>query len=218
MTAARHPAPYSDAILAVIDTMLPTTGVVVDPFAGVGRIHELATATRRTVGIEIEHEWATQHDSTIHGDAVAVLAAMADGSAAAIATSPTYGNRNADHHNATDTSRRLTYHHTLGRDLTPNNTGAMHWGDAYRALHRAVWTEAVRVLAPGGVFVLNVKNHIRKGAEQRVAEWHIDTLVRGCRLHLGAIDVVPTRGVPFGANATMRTGHELVVAFTKAAA
>jgi hypothetical protein len=51
----------------------------------------------------------------------------------------------------------------LGRPLTPGNSGALQWGEEYRALHVAVWTECRRVLKPGGIFVLNVKDHIRGG-------------------------------------------------------
>ena len=39
-------------------------------------------------------------------------------------------------------------------------------------LHVAVWTECRRVLKPGGIFVLNVKDHIRKGVLQEVTKWH----------------------------------------------
>ena len=95
----------------------------------------------------------------------------------AICTSPTYGNRMADHHNARDASPRHTYRHVLGRPLTRGNSGALQWGDGiageeYRALHVAVWTECRRVLKPGGIFVLNVKDHIRGGVLQEVTKWH----------------------------------------------
>ena len=46
-----------------------------------------------------------------------------------VVTSPTYGNRMADHHNAKDGRRRITYTHNLGRTLTPGNSGAMQWGE-----------------------------------------------------------------------------------------
>jgi hypothetical protein len=61
----------------------------------------------------------------------------------AICTSPTCGNRMADHHEARDISPRHTYRHVLGRPRTPGNSGALQWGDGiageeYRALHVAV--------------------------------------------------------------------------------
>lgn len=213
-----HPATYSDPILATIAAHLPAAGTVLDPFAGTGRIHELATDERRTVGIEIEQEWADKHEDTIHGEAIETLEDMADDTFDAIATSPTYGNRMADHHNATDDSVRLTYKHTLGRDLTDGNSGAMQWGEEYRLFHHAAWAEAVRVLRPGGTFTINIKNHVRDGEVQRVAEWHITTLTCDLGLELVALDVIPTRGLMAGANADTRTGHELVATFRKGGA
>lgn len=210
-----HPATFSDPILDAINAALPTTGTVLDPFAGTGRIHELATGERRTVGIEIEQEWADKHDDTIHGEVIETLEDMADETFDAIATSPTYGNRMADHHEATDDSVRLTYKHTLGRDLTDGNSGAMQWGPEYRAFHEFAWAEAVRVLRPGGTFTINIKNHVRDGVEQRVAEWHISTLMLQHDLEMVALDVIPTKGLMAGANAGTRTGHEFVVTFRK---
>ena len=210
-----HPATFSNDIIAAIDKHLPATGTVLDPFAGEGGIHELARTERRTVGIECEAEWADEHDETIHGDAIEVMRDMADETFDAIVAAPTYGNRMADHHEAADDSVRLTYKHTLGRDLSDNNSGAMQWGPEYRAFHEDAWAEAVRVLAPGGTFTLNIKNHVRDGVEQRVAEWHISTLILQHDLEMIALDVVPTRGLMAGANAATRTGHEFVITFRK---
>lgn len=210
-----HPATFSDAILSTIAGHLPTEGVVLDPFAGTGRIHELATDQRQTVGIEIEAEWAARHPDTIHGDALETMRAMPNESVDAISTSPTYGNRMADHHDAKDDSVRLTYKHTLGHDLADTNSGAMQWGPEYRAFHLAAWRDAVAVLRPGGTFTLNIKNHVRDGVVQRVAEWHITTLIVAYGLDLEALDVVPTRGLMAGANADTRTAHEFVATFRK---
>ena len=53
----------------------------------------------------------------------------------------------------------------------------MQWGDpSYCSLHRRAWEEAWRVLIPGGLMILNVSNHIRKGHEVPVVEWHRETL------------------------------------------
>lgn len=35
------------------------------------------------------------------------------------------------------------------------------------------WAEAYRVLRPGGLLILNLKDHIRRGEVQRVTFWHI---------------------------------------------
>lgn len=101
MTA--HPAKFSSPILDLIDTILPIDARVLDPFAGVGLIHNLC---RRSVAIELEHEWAEDAHSIVEGMGQATVVANAlqlpfrDGSWPWVVTSPTYGNRMADHHDA----------------------------------------------------------------------------------------------------------------------
>lgn len=209
-----HPAPFSDPILDRVADRVRGAETVLDPFAGTGRVHELRdrAGVPNTVGIEIEPEWAAKHPDTIEGDALDLP--LDDHSVDAIATSPTYGNRMADHHNANDDSTRLTYKHSLGRDLNENNSGAMQWGDEYRDFHRRAWSEAERVLKPGGTFVVNIKDHIRDGQKQDVVAWHIDTLY-GLGLHLMGLDLVPTKGVMAGANADTRVCAEVVLTFRK---
>ncbi len=212
-----HPATFSDPILDKIAEHVAGADVVLDPFAGTGRVHELRSrGVDKTIGIELEAEWADKHPDTLHGDAIELMGEMESSSVDAIATSPTYGNRMADHHNATDESVRLTYKHTLGRDLTDGNSGGMQWGPEYRAFHEDAWAEAVRTLKPGGTFTLNIKNHIRDGEIQRVAEWHINTLMLEHQLELVALDIIPTRGLAAGANTDLRTGFEIVATFRKA--
>lgn len=211
-----HPAPFSDKILSTIGEHLPESGVVLDPFAGTGRIHELATEDRHTVGIELQPKWADMHPDTLVGNALDLsTAGIAPESVDAIATSPTYGNRMADHHNAQDDSVRLTYSHTHGEPLNDANSGTLQWGDEYRSFHERAWAEAVNALKPGGTFTLNIKNHVRGGEVQRVVEWHVTTLMLGHGLQMVAIDVVPTRGLMAGANAESRTLYEYVITFRK---
>jgi hypothetical protein len=103
-----------------------------------------------------------------------------------IATSPTYGNRFADHHNAKDTSKRRSYTHDLRHStgdaeyhLSSSNTGlhAFHAsGNAYKVLHQLVWAEMTRVAAPGCIFLLNVSDYIHRGVVQPVTLWHLNTL------------------------------------------
>ena len=187
---------------------------MLDPFAGTGRIHQLYGARSvdeaevETFGVEIEPEWANMHPRTVVGDATALP--FVDDSFDCIVTSPCYGNRMADHHEAKDDSRRVTYRHTLGRPLHPNNAGQLQWGDKYRAFHLAAWAEAARVLKPGGTFILNCSDHIRAGKVQRVTTWHIFALIGlGFELIDGARIKTPRMG--FGANAKARVGYESVV-------
>lgn len=213
-TGISHPARYSDTILERFTELLAdTTGRVLDPFAGTGRIHELARDDLHTTGIEIEPEWARLHPDTIIGNALNLP--FPDETFDAIVTSPTYGNRLSDHHNATDPHLRRSYTHDLGRDLDLNNSGAMAWGLLYRAFHADAWKEAVRVLAPGGLFILNIKDHIRGGTQQIVSHWHVACLSRlGLRLDPERSGGVPTRHLRQGST-TERAGQELVLVFTR---
>lgn len=79
---------------------------VLDPFAGTGRVHWLGDvlcpdAVAETVGVEIEPEGHNMDARTIVGDATALPDTWAE-TFDAVVTSPCYGNRMADKHNAKD--------------------------------------------------------------------------------------------------------------------
>lgn len=208
-----HPARFNDDILAAIASLLPKEGLVLDPFAGTGRIHELATDRLRTVGFEIEPEWAALHPDTECRDSTR-MSDVPDGLYDAVATSPVYGNRMSDHYKAKDSSRRFTYRSSLGRDLHENNAGRYQWGAVYVNLHEQVWRQCVRVLKPGGIFVLNVKDHIRQAQVVRVSEWHVGFL-EAQGLELFTFMMVPSKGTGMGSNRHVRVDHEMVYGFKK---
>jgi DNA modification methylase len=218
----RHPAPFSREILSLVERqhLLPDTGIVLDPMAGVGNIHRLATPTCRTVGIELEPEWAAAHPDTMVGNALRLPFGRAsfDG----VMTSPCYGNRLADHHRARDGSTRRSYTHDLQhtandpeRRLHPDNSGTLRATKAeYWAFHARAWVEVRRVLRPGGRFVLNVSDHISRGVVVPVVERHTDlvllsgfTLVKEFR--------VTTRRLRYGANNRLRVPTESVLVFDR---
>lgn len=179
-----HPARYSRALVDEFRSIIDLYGIpgdnILDPFAGPGGIHELQNDGWETVGIEIEKEYADMHPSTVHGSALDLP--FDPETFAAIVTSPTYGNRLADSHNASDPERRRSYTHDLGHPLNRDNSGTMHWrttpgrgaagSEDYRNFHEKAWDEAVLVLRPGGLFVLNCCDHIRDGLTQPVTAWH----------------------------------------------
>ena len=90
----------------------------------------------------------------------------------------------------------------------------MHWGKDYRLLHRLSWEEVERVLSIGGLFVLNVSNHIRKGEEVPVVEWHRDALLAMGFAMERDIEV-PTARLRYGANHASRVGCEHVLCFRR---
>ena len=209
MKKIKHPAKHTDALLPVFEELLKGCTNVLDPFAGTGKIHLLPFDT---IGVEIENEWAEMHEKTIVGDATDLPFSNCEFDA--ICTSPTYGNRMADCHNAKDGSSRNTYTHKLGRVLSENNTGQMQWGEKYRDLHVKAWKECFRVLKEDGVFILNFKNHIRKGKEVDVFSWHVKTLIE-LGFSLDLVKQVETNGNGFGQNGKLRTGFEFVARFIK---
>lgn len=201
-----HPAKFSESVLLVIykilNEYLPSGSQILDPFAGVGGIHSL-DAKYRTVGIELEPEWACQHTRTSVGSALALP--FADKSFAAVVTSPCYGNRMADTYDGkgrcrgcnglgrvsdvvcvrcggvgVDQSRRQTYRLALERMPSEGSSCVMQWGPEYRAFHALFLAEAIRV---ADLIVINMSNHIRKKEVQKVVEWYVGTMTEmGCTI------------------------------------
>jgi SAM-dependent methyltransferase len=127
----------------------------------------------------------------------------------------------ADHHNARDIdpktgklSKRMTYRHKLGRDLSPNSGAALQWGRAYRDLHKRILAEMVRVTKPGGLIVVNVSDHIRGGERMHVADWWRQSMVDAGLRGEFIVDV-PTQRMGFGANRSVRVECEHIIVTRK---
>lgn len=209
---------------------------VFDPFAGVGTIHKLTSPNFKTTGLEIEPEWAEQRFGTAVGDALKIP--FKDDAFHFTFTSPVYGNRMSDHHNAVERCStcygsgfgigspcekcagtgkrdyiRMTYTHVMGRPLHANNAGTLHFpSEDYKDFHIDAWTEVTRVTT--NALVLNCKNFIAKGKVQKVNEWHISCLME-LGWFLNSIHTCPVRSMKFGQNFDARLDNEWVMLFTR---
>lgn len=213
----KHPAKFSKVILDNIDALVikyNISGKILDPFAGVGKLADIIPHENLWLN-EIEPEWLYQAPddcNLVNGDALNML--FSNEFFDAIITSPSYGNRMADKHEAKDDSRRMTYKHTLGRELSPNNSGGLQWGKKYRQFHIDAWNESFRVLKHDGYFILNISNHIRKGKIIPVTGFHFQTLLDlGLRL-VEKVDVSTPR-MRMGENNSLRVDHESILVFKK---
>lgn len=216
-----HPAKYTDSFLPIFSDIVKEfkANIILDIFGGTGKIGWIKEANEGVYVIsnEIEREWAEQAwdngvDISLIGDATSLD--IKDTSIDAIITSPTYGNRMADSHEAKDGSRRNTYTHKIGRKLSEKNTGAMQWGEKYKSLHLSAYKEAFRVLTTGGIIVINMKNHIRNGKEVDVTEFHKSALIE-TGFDLCREIKVEVKGNGFGANSHLRVPYESILVFKK---
>jgi hypothetical protein len=203
----RHPATYTSCLLPTFGDLLAGYNLVFDPFGGTGKLHLVRPDA---IVLEIEREWvAIGCAPAVQGNALRLP--FRDNSLDACCTSPCYGNRMADHHDAKDPSVRNTYRHALGRELHIDNAGAMQWGDKYRSFHEQVWKECIRVLHDDALFILNISDHIRRGKLIAVTDWHINTLIGiGCQIveKIG----IKTPRQRYGSNSELRVDCEWVIA------
>ncbi len=97
----RHPATFSKELMPYLIELAANSRRVLDPFAGVGKIHRLRDSLPvETVGVEIEPEGADMSEWTVLGDATDLP--FEDETFDAIITSPTYANRVSDHQKPTE--------------------------------------------------------------------------------------------------------------------
>ena len=213
----KHPATYTNSFIPKFAELLIGCDNVLDIFGGIGKLALIKEHgfTGKVICNELEREWTETSPHNVDewhiGDA-ANMAWAESNSFDAICTSPTYGNRMADHHNAKDGSKRVTYKHFLGRDLNEANTGRMQWGYKYRAKHLEIYKECVRVLKNGGLMIVNVSDHIRKGQVVNVVEWHKEALTNFGMNLIEEIKIETPR-MGFGQNSKLRVKHESICVF-----
>lgn len=232
MPEVKNPAPFSGPVLDKLADVILEEQIrkiqkgegrklrILDPFAGIGRVHSLSEHDPliTTIGVELEPEWSNQHPATEVGNALDLR--FRKNSFDLIVTSPAYGNRMADSHNAKDGSHRRTYKHYLGRDPSEGSSAVLHWGEEYRDFHARFLAEASRVLKSDGLFALNISNHKKtliKGdppVEQRVAEWYLNVFLSMGYL-LNQVIPVHTQRYRYGQNSESRTEQEFIICMRK---
>lgn len=211
-----HPAKFNAALLAELARLIwleahrlrrarrPVR--VLDPFGGTGRLQWCAGGPVHVVAGDLELEWLTQAPGdTVRADACRLP--FGDDTFDVVATSPTYGNRMADRYDGRDGSRRHTYRIDLDRMPTAGSSAVMQWGDEYRQLHAQAWAEAARIIRPGGLLIVNVKDHKRRGEWQQVPAWHADAM-SSAGFDLEAELDVAVDGLRDGTNHDDRAEHE----------
>tara|TARA_Y100000034_G_C6550111_1_gene237628 strand:+ start:85 stop:468 length:384 start_codon:yes stop_codon:yes gene_type:complete len=120
----------------------------------------------------------------------------------------------ADHHEATDDSVRNTYRHKLGRKLSEGSSAGLQWGNDYRKLHAKAWEECYRVLKVGGIFLLDVSDHIRKGELMKVSDWHSNMLT-SLGLTFETRHVIHPKRLKQGQNYDVRASEQYLYVFYK---
>lgn len=214
----RHPAKYTDDFMSIFADLLNGRQRILDPFAGTGKIGAIKRFgfDGYVYANEIEPEWIKPN--TYNCDFIttedAEFLQYPTGYFDAICTSPTYGNRMADHHIAKDGSKRNTYTHCIGRQLSNGNTGKMQWGLDYIEKHKRIYKHLSSLVKCGGLFVCNVKNHIRKGKEIDVKSFHERSIIESGFVKVKEI-FIETKGNGFGANSEKRTSGEYILVFQK---
>ena len=210
----KHPAKFTDIFIPIFAEKLKGFNLVLDPFAGTGKIADIKKYgwQGKIIGNEIEPEWATNPDiDEWHICDAERMDYLKDKSIDAICTSPTYGNRMADHFEAKDDSHRITYRHYLGRILNENNTGRMQWGTKYKDKHKKIFNEFKRVIKDTGIIIINVSDHVRAGKIIPVVGWYIYEL-SNIGFFLKENIEVKTPRIKFGANRA-RVDFENILVF-----
>ena len=194
-----HHTRYHPAILEAIEARIGDSKMILDPMAGtMERLAGLEARDRgwhQVWGIEYEREWVDgyPHPRLQQGDARKLPFPKEHFDA--IVVSPSYGNRDSDRTGEWwDNFDRKTYAAALGRNVTDGSLCVPFNTEEYRAGHTLAWAESVRVLKTGGLFFINLKNHIRQGRIIRVSQWHREVL----RDVLGLTEIddtsIPTKG------------------------
>ena len=215
----KHPAKYTDSFLPIFFDLLKNTDCVLDPMAGTGKLALIKDYGYKGAIIcnDLEPDWQKGENYNVdewHFTDASNMNWAKNEQFDAICTSPTYGNRMADNFVARDKSHRVTYRHYLGHCLKDGNTGKMQFGSKYCEKHRSIYAECLRVLKKGGIFIVNISNHIRSGKIIDVDNFDKSTLLDLGLLFQEEIKIKTPR-MGFGANSKLRVDTESILVFIK---
>ena len=216
-----HHTRYNPKIIEAIETRIGKSKMILEPMAGtLERLSCLEKPERGyhlVWGVELEPEWVEEnpHPRFIQGDARNLP--FEDEFFDVIVVSPSYGNRDSDRTGEWwDNSDRKTYAGALGRNVSEASM-CLPYGPEYKKLHGLAWCEAVRVLKPDGLFVINLKNFIARHAIVPMSQFHRNML-RSLGLEEFDDTSIPTRGRPSGENADVRAEQvEKIYLYTRPA-
>jgi hypothetical protein len=218
---------------------------MIDPMAGIGKCFLLATEPGvphpiEFTAVELEPDWADMDPRVRQGNVLHLD--FVDGTFDGAFTSPVYGNRASDHHDARERCKtcltmghiqeadgtltecpkcggfgyrsyvRNTYRHRIGHELHPDNAGQLQWGSAYQDFHWRAWKEVSRVIRD--LFILNVSDHVRQGKVKPVAAWHAEAL-QSLGWTMTFRKPVETPRNRYGANRELRVNCEWVLVFKR---
>lgn len=215
----RHPCVYSESILEKLKQLIIPGSKILDPFAGTGKIAKLKNLGLSGIFVcnELEADYQQLCNYPVDewhiGDAENMKWAS-DNSFDAIVTSPTYGNRMADNWIPKDASTRISYTFWMGHTLDSANTGRMQWGEQYRTKHERIYPEFYRILRPMGKMLVNLSNHIRKGIQIDVIEWHKSIIIKTGFSFENEYKIKTPR-MRYGKNHEKRIDYEVILEFYK---
>lgn len=211
-TTGKHPAPFTDSIIAklggLIRAEVPAGHVIHDPFGGDGvRLGALCDRTDYAFSAtDLEH-WRDSDRRVRLGDAT--HAGTYPTVPFAVVTSPTYNNGVNDHFLPADTSRRLTYRVAAGHALHENNTGR-YSGRGSKSGEAAYWRLSREVVKHWpDIALVNVKDSTRAGlAYPLVILWRKLMVEHGYTVRPFR---VRTPGWRYGANRGARVEFEVIL-------
>jgi hypothetical protein len=221
-----HPAKFSQVLISHLYDRIRNEPFVVDCFAGTCQLIRVLGLgfTGHLFMVELQPKWMPRlfHPQVTLWPGNALYLPFPSGSVPCFCSSPCYGNRFSDHHNAKDPYLRESYHHChircTGVELEPGNAGILNFKEPeYKIFHYRHLIEVYRCLAPGGNYILNMSNHMRLQKEIQVVAWWLEA-AKVCGFVVDDDLAIRTKRMRKGQNHLERVEHEHIITLRKPAA